>query len=124
MDNAQFPTSSSPDGQMLLFTDEHPDTNLDVWFLPLGADRQPQPFARTEFNETAARFSPDGRCVAYQSDQSGRFEIYARPFRGNGVNQISTDGGTGPVWAPNGRELFYRNADKMMAVAVQTILKL
>jgi len=66
-------------------------------------------------------FSPDGRWLAYASDESGRQEIYVRPFPGpGGKSQISTEGGTEPVWARNGQELFYRNGDKMMAAAVET----
>ena len=65
--------------------------------------------------------SPDGGWLAYQSDESGRGEIYVRPFPGPGGKWlISTEGGTQPVWARNGRELFYRNGDKMMAAAVET----
>ena len=66
-------------------------------------------------------FSPDGRCLAYQSDESGRLEVYVRPYPGpGGKSQISTEGGTEPVWARSGRELFYRNGDKMMAAVVDT----
>jgi serine/threonine-protein kinase len=66
-------------------------------------------------------WSPDGRWVAYGSEESGQPEIYVRPFPGPGGRwQISTEGGVQPVWARNGRELFYRNGDKMMAVAVET----
>ena len=74
------------------------------------SDRKAQPFLRTPFNETAPRFSPDGRWLAYISDESGRFEIYVQPYPGPGGKwQISTEGGTEPVWNPNGRELFYRS---------------
>ena len=66
-------------------------------------------------------FSPDGKWLAYMSNESGREEVYVRVVRGSeGKWQISTDGGDEPVWARNGRELFYRNGDKMMAVAVAT----
>src|SRR6202030_1842180 len=74
-----------------------------------------QSFLRTPFNETAPRFSPDGRWLAYSSDESGRREIYVQPYPGpGGKRQISTEGGTEPVWNPDGRELFYRCANKMM----------
>ena len=77
------------------------------------------PFLKTPLNESAARFSPDGRWLAYRSTESGRPEIYVQPFPGPGGKwQISTDGGGEPVWNPNGRELFYRNGNKMMAVEV------
>ncbi|MFQ5616168.1 MAG: protein kinase, partial [Anaerolineales bacterium] len=121
MEQAQFPTCWSPDGGFLLFTDEHPETRFDIWLLAMADARKPKPWLRTEFNETAAVFSPDGRWVAYQSDESGRYEVYVRPFHGRGAKQqVSMEGGTEPLWAPRGRELFYRNGDKMMVVEVQT----
>ena len=114
----QAPASWSPDGQRLAFIEVNPTTGLDIWVLRL-SDRKAQPFLRTPFNEGAARFSPDGRWLAYVSDESGRYEIYVQPYSGPGGKwQISTEGGTEPVWNPNGRELFYRNGDKMMAVEV------
>jgi serine/threonine-protein kinase len=120
MDYAQFPTSWSRDGRILLFTDEHPETNYDIWFLPVADEGEPQPWLKSHFVETAAVLSPDGRWIAYQSDETGRFEIYVKPFQGRGRKQpVSTNGGTEPLWAPNGRELFYREGDKMMAVAVE-----
>ena len=74
-----------------------------------------------QFNESAPRFSPDGRWLAYVSDESGRYEIYVQPYPGPGGKwQISTEGGTEPVWNPNGRELFYRSGNKMMAVDIAT----
>jgi eukaryotic-like serine/threonine-protein kinase len=112
------PTSWSPDGQLLAFIEINPTTGFDIWVLRL-SDRKAQPFLRTRFNETAPRFSPDGRWLAYISDESGRYEIYVQPYPGPGGKwQISTEGGTEPVWNPNGRELFYRSGDKMMAVDI------
>jgi serine/threonine-protein kinase len=71
--------------------------------------------------ETAPRFSPDGHWIAYVSPESGRNEIYVRPFPGPGGKwQISTDGGTEPVWNPKGRELFYRSGKKMMAAEYES----
>ena len=97
-----------------------PPREYDIWVLRLG-DRKAQPFLRTPFNEAAPRFSPDGRWLAYMSDESGRYEIYVQPYPGPGGKwQISTEGGTEPVWNPNGRELFYRSGDKMMAVDIAT----
>jgi eukaryotic-like serine/threonine-protein kinase len=85
--------------------------------------RKAEPFLQTPFNEGAARFSPDGRWLAYVSDESGGFEIYVQPYPGPGGKwQISTGGGSEPVWNPNGRELFYRSGDKMMAVDITTQL--
>ncbi|HKF58523.1 MAG TPA: hypothetical protein VKJ45_23990, partial [Blastocatellia bacterium] len=92
-----------------------------IWMLGLQRDRKPQPFLQTPANESGPIFSPDGRWLAYLSDETGRQEIYVRPFPGpGGKMQISTEGGTEPMWARNGRELFYRNGDKMMVTAVET----
>ena len=86
-----------------------------------GQVRKAQPFLRTPFVESVPRFSPSGRWLAYVSDESGRPEIYVQPYPGPGGKwQISTEGGTEPVWNPNGRELFYRSGDKMMAVDIAT----
>jgi Tol biopolymer transport system component len=114
------PSSWSPDGELLAYVDSTPTTGTDIWVLRL-SDRKVQPFLQTPFNETAPRFSPDGHWLAYVSDESGRNEIYVQPYPGPGGKwQISTDGGTEPVWNPNGRELFYRTVDKMMAVDIVT----
>jgi Tol biopolymer transport system component/predicted Ser/Thr protein kinase len=112
------PSSFSPDGQVLAFMGNNP--TFDLYTLPL-KDRKPQPFLRSPSNETAPRFSPDGHFIAYASDESGRWEIYVRPYPGPGGRwQISTEGGTEPAWNPKGRELFYRSGNKMMAVEVTT----
>jgi eukaryotic-like serine/threonine-protein kinase len=117
-DYNQTPNSWSPDGQLLAFIENTPTTGYDIWVLRLG-DRKAQPFLRTPFNESAPRFSPDGRWLAYVSDESGRNEIYVQPYPGPGGKwQISTEGGTEPTWNRNGRELFYRSGNKMMAVEI------
>jgi Tol biopolymer transport system component len=114
------PMSFSPDGQLLAFIEIDPTTGYDIWVLRL-SDRKAQPFLRTQFNEGVPRFSPDGRWLAYISDESGRYEVYVQPYPGPGGKwPISTEGGTEPVWNPNGRELFYRSGDKMMAVDIAT----
>jgi serine/threonine-protein kinase len=119
-ENSQWLGSWSPDGQVLAFSEQDATNGWDIWVLNLKDDRKQQPFLRTPFNEGAPEFSPDGRWLAYQSDESGRAETYVRPFPGpGGKSQISTEGGTEPVWARNGRELFYRNGDKMMAAGVE-----
>jgi Tol biopolymer transport system component len=111
----------SPDGQTLAFSKSGPSTGSDIWVLSLKGERKAQPFLQTPANESGALFSPDGYWLAYQSDESDRWEICVRPFPGPGGKvQISTEGGVEPVWARNGRELFYRNGDKMMAVGVET----
>jgi serine/threonine-protein kinase len=119
----------SPNSQMLAVEQQRPGTGLDIWILQLEGDpsaglgqgRKPKPFLQTSFNEISGAFSPDGRWLAYRSDESGRNEVYVQPYPGPGGKwQISTEGGTEPVWARNGRELFYRNGDKMMAVEITT----
>jgi serine/threonine-protein kinase len=112
--------SWSPDGQLLAFIEITPTTGIDIWVLRL-SDHKAQPFLRTPFNESVPQFSPDGRWLAYISDESGRDEVYVQPYPGPGGKwQISTEGGTEPVWNRNGRELFYRSGDKMMAVDIAT----
>ncbi len=114
----QSPISWSPDGQLLAFIEITPTTGYDICVLQMG-DRKAQPFLRTLFLESAPRFSPDGRWIAYMSDESGHREIYVQPYPGPGGKwQISTEGGTEPVWNPNGRELFYRSGAKMLAVEI------
>ena len=114
------PNSWSPDGQLLAFHEVNPTTQRDIWVLRL-KDRKVEPFLRTPADESAPRFSPDGHWLTYVSNESGGFEIYVQPYPGPGGKwQISTNGGTEPVWNPNGHELFYRNGDKMMAVDISS----
>jgi Tol biopolymer transport system component len=122
-ENRQHPSSWSADGRFLLYYELDPKNSWDVWGLPLeGEDRTPKPFLNTPFLEIRARFSPDGRWVAYESEESGRGEIYVRSFsRTGGKWQISTSGGTEPQWSRDGRKLYYIAPDlKMIEVKVQT----
>jgi Tol biopolymer transport system component/DNA-binding winged helix-turn-helix (wHTH) protein len=113
-----LPYSLSPDGQLLAFNDG--GATPHIWVLRLD-DRKLVPFRETMFKEGAAQFSPDGRWLAYVSNESGRNEIYVQPYPGPGGKwQISKEGGTEPLWNPNGRELFYRSGDMMMAAAIAT----
>ena len=85
------------------------------------SDRKAQPFLRTQFDEAVPQFSPDGRWLAYISNGTGRHEIYVQSYPGPGGKWADPDqGGAEPVWNPNGRELFYRNGDKLMAVDIAT----
>lgn len=114
-----IPASWTPDGQTLAFTQDTSTRN--IWLLSL-ADRKPHMFAQTPSYETAPRFSPDGHWIAYDSRESGRDEIYVRPYPGPGGKwQISTEGGTEVVWNRNGHELFYRSGTKMLAVEINTV---
>jgi len=113
------PASSwSPDGQLIAGGGAGGTGDLAV--LRRG-DRQAQILLQTPFGEGAAMFSPDGRWLAYSSNESGRSEIYVQAYPGPGGKwQISTEGGTEPLWSRNGRELFYRNGNRMMAVDITT----
>jgi Tol biopolymer transport system component len=111
--------SWAPNGKVLAYEEFHTDTGRDIWLLSLDGDHKARPFLQSAFNEHSPAFSPDGRWLAYVSDESGRFEIYVQPFPGPGGKWlISTGGGTEPVWNRNGRELFYRSGEKMMAVEI------
>ena len=114
--------SWSPNGQVLVFSMGPTGTaSGGIWLLPLEEDREPTLFLKTPFNVYTSRLSPDGHWIAYASDESGRLEIYVQPFPGLGGKwPISTDGGGHAVWSRDGRELFYRNGDKMMVVEVTT----
>jgi eukaryotic-like serine/threonine-protein kinase len=109
-----IPSAWSPDGQELAFLEGGSIRN--IWILPL-KDRTPHVFVASPSYESAPEFSPDGRWITYTSNDSGHSEVYVRPYPGPGGKwQISTEGGTEPVWNPKGRELFYRDGQKMMAV--------
>lgn len=112
------PQHISLDGQFLAFQQNDPKTQRDIAIVSL-RDRKADVFIRTPATDVAPRFSPDGRWLAYVSDESGRPEVYVQSFPGSGGKwQISTEGGTEPVWNPNGRELFYRIARRFMVVPV------
>jgi Tol biopolymer transport system component len=115
-----LPRSWTPDGRILAFQEVRPDTGRDIFTLRLG-DRNPQPFLQTKYTEGCPQISPDGRWLAYVSDETGGPEVFVQPFPATGGKwQVSTDGGTEPVWNRNGHELFYRSGPKMMAVDVAT----
>lgn len=117
----RFPHSWTPDGESFVFVEIHPDTGNDIWTRSMDGDATETPVLQTESTEDWPTISPDGRWMAYQSDESGRREIYLRPFPVQGSKwQISTEGGMFPRWNPTGRELFYRQGDKLMAVDVRT----
>lgn len=112
------PSSFSPDGKTLACTKLDPNTGTDLWLAPLDS-QEARPFLRTPFNESAAAFSPDGQWLAYASDESGDMQVYAVRYPdGGGRTQLSTDGGAEPVWAASGRELFYRNGNRMLSVGI------
>ena len=117
----------SRDGKHLLYTDNDPKTRGDIWVLPFdppGRPGTPVAFLKTEFNESEGQFSPDGHWVAYVSNESGRNEVYVRPFpSGGGAVRVSNRGGQEPRWRGNGEELYYLilgNPAKLMAVSVKS----
>jgi len=111
----RFPISVSLDGIVAYVTPRG-----DIGVLPLEGERVPEPVLTNRYRETSPQFSPDGRWLAFSSDRSGQFEVYVKPYPGQGgIVPISTDGGLEPVWARSGEELFYRNGRKMMVVPVQ-----
>ncbi len=92
-----------------------------ITVLPMGGDRKPRPLDDSKYAQGAPKFSPDGRWLAYCSIESGKPQVCVQAFPGPGAKiQVSNDGGTGPVWKRSGGELFYRNGDGMMVVAVST----
>jgi Tol biopolymer transport system component len=120
------PDDWSRDGRFLLYHSSDPQTSWDLWVLPMQGDRKPFVFLKTNFDERRAQFSPDGHWVAYTSNESGRYEIYVRPFSGTssgastgGQWQVSTSGGINPRWRADGKELYYIAPDsKLMAAPI------
>ena len=127
----KFATSWSADGRFLLYSVRNQQTKSDIWVLPLEGERRPVPFLATRFDENNARLSPDGKWVAYQSDESGQHEIYVRSIRLNATGtsieasgglSISGGFGTDPYWRGDSRELFYRSGDgSLEAVEISTV---
>ena len=112
---AALPTSWSPDGTVLAFYVDHPETGRDIWIVPVAPDGTPgtpEAFLVTPFQERGATFSPDGQWLAFVSNKSGQNEVYVRPYPGPGDEfTISSGGGQEPTWSPDGRELFYRRGE-------------
>jgi Tol biopolymer transport system component len=112
-------TDWTPDGQRLVLEVAHPQRRGGIQVLNLSGSRELQPFAATDFDETSGRVSPDGRWLAYQSNESGRYEIYVQRFpAGGGKIQASAAGGVQPVWSRDGRELYFRTPADVMRVSV------
>ena len=120
--NPQFPTGITPDGTAVVFNEPTPTMGSDLLQFALDGTRQVTPLLQTKFDECNGIVSPDGRWLAYDSNSSGSFEVYVRPFPnvGGGQSPVSTAGGTRPLWARNGKELFYVGADgALMRVPVE-----
>ena len=115
-----LPSSLSPDGAMLMLDTRRGGPVWNTYLLALLGGQAPRPYMRNQVDEWHAVISPNGRWVAYQSNVSGRPEVYVRPFSGpTRTWRVSTQGGTLPVWNPKGHELFFRNEDLMMVVDVE-----
>jgi serine/threonine-protein kinase len=123
--NIQNATSISHDGMRLVFFEIVPKTGADLYLLPLQSERRATPLVQTTFTERHAEVSPDGSWIAYESNESGQYQIYVRPFPNvdGGRWQVSTSGGsTRPLWARSGKELFYLSGDgTLTTVPVRTI---
>ena len=114
----QDPGSWSPDGRFLTFAEQHPDTRVDIWLLDI-KNRTPRPLVRTAARERHPMISPDGRWLAYASDETGVEEVYVQAFPDGGQKlRVSTDGGNEPLWARDGGRLFYRRAKDVVAVSL------
>ncbi|HSW50300.1 MAG TPA: hypothetical protein VLH09_09010, partial [Bryobacteraceae bacterium] len=112
----------SRDGRHLLYTEVDSKTGNDIWGLPLEGERKPIAVLQTSFSESSAQFSPDGKWVAYQSNESGRTDVYVRAFPvSSGQWQLSSEGGTRPRWRADGKELFFLGpgSDKIMAAGIR-----
>jgi hypothetical protein len=110
----------SPDGRYILYVSQSPATARDVWALPLeGADRKPFPVVQTPAEERNGRFSPNGKWVAYSSNETGHEEVFVKPFPGPGTAlRASTGGGRLPYWRRDGTELYYLKEEQLMAVSI------
>ena len=132
----KFPTSWSSDGRFLLYLSIDGQTNYDLWVVPMAGDRTPSVLLKTRVAESWGAFSPNGRWVAYQSNESGRLEVYVRPFvpplvpdsaagtaagATGGQRLVSTAGGVFPVWRPDGKELYYLNPEAAMMATPITV---
>lgn len=125
---AKATTSWSADGRFVLYMSNAPESQSDLWVIPMTGERKPFVFLKTPFREAYGVFSPDGRWVAYDSNESGRYEIYVRSFvapnastpdAAAGPWQVSTAGGVYPVWRRDGKELYFLNpASAMMAAPI------
>jgi dipeptidyl aminopeptidase/acylaminoacyl peptidase len=121
-----FPATWSPDGRFIIFTERGAKTRMDIWALPMFGNKKEYQLSNSPFDEQTAQLSPDGRWLAYSSDDTGNYEIYVQSFSADGKlgsdkKRVSTSGGRMPVWRRDGSELFYIAADgQMMSSAVKT----
>ena len=123
---AEFPNSWSPDGHTIAYImvgrlAAGPQPDRDIWLVSPDGKRQARRWFESPYVESAAAFSPDGKWIAYVSDESGRNEVYIRPFPGDGGRiKISSEGGAEPVWTRGGHELLYRQGNQFLSVDIRT----
>jgi eukaryotic-like serine/threonine-protein kinase len=116
-----FPVDVSRDGKLLLYQATEAQTGGDLWILPLSGERRPRAFLQNRFDEGEGQFSPDGRWIAYVSNETGSLEVYVQLSAGSGGKwQVSVGGGEQPRWRADGKEIFYVSAGKLMAVEIST----
>jgi eukaryotic-like serine/threonine-protein kinase len=115
-----FPVSWAADGKSLALAEWNKEGHFDIAVLSMEGDRRLKGLLKEKYSETQPLISPDGRWMAYTSNESGRNQVYVRPFPGveSGRWQVSTSGGDSPIWSPDGRELFFRNGDAVLAVSI------
>ena len=125
-DEYRVPCEWSRDGRFLIYSQRDAKTGYDLWMLPLFGNRKPVSFLHTEYNEWCGTLSPDGKWIAYASDESGRSEIYVQAFSEEGAGSerkwlVSDNGGHWPKWRRDGKELLYLAADRgIVGVKVAT----
>jgi Tol biopolymer transport system component len=126
LERTAYPTSWSPDGRFIIFSETGVKTRMDIWALPMFGDKKEYQLSSSPFDERSPQLSPDGRWLAYSSDETGDYEIYVQSFSAEGKlgsdkTRVSTSGGKFPVWRHDVKELFFVAADgSMMATSVKT----
>jgi serine/threonine-protein kinase len=120
--NPQYPFDWTSDGETLLYMEQAPRTAFDIYAVSIRGDRKPRPLVATAYDEKRPALSPDGRWLAYQSNEQGTIEVFVRPYpdTDRARYQISAGGGSSPLWSPEGRALFYRQSGKIFRVEVTT----
>ncbi len=120
----KLPTDWSADGRYIIYQEFNPKSQWDIWLLPVNGNHKPIPYIQGDFAETSGCLSPDGRWMAYVSDETGRSEIYVQTMPTSGNKwKLTNDGGSGPRWNRNGRELFYVGPADLELMALEVTLQ-